>query len=209
VNERLNYEWDVFLSYRREYEWPQWVKEHFKPLFEQWLALELRGPPGPRVYFDADAIEAGRDWPDDLAAAHASSAVLVPLLTAEYPNSAWCNAEFSLMLQREEQCGYATPRRRDVLIVPALIHDGEDLEPQYRRRQGALLQDLANTRMARNGEKAEELSDRIKAWVPSVARAVKAAPPPEKAWLENAVGVTNRVFATAPARQLTKPGFNR
>ena len=58
----MPYEYDVFLSYRRYGEWPQWVNTVFRPLFDHWLGEEY---PGVEFFIDYE-IETGDSWPQRL-----------------------------------------------------------------------------------------------------------------------------------------------
>src|SRR5215510_11575348 len=72
--ESTEYEFDVFISYCRLSEWPQWVQNHFLPLFEHWLSNEL----GRKASIFVDySMEGGVSWPPQLGQTLARSAVLV------------------------------------------------------------------------------------------------------------------------------------
>lgn len=169
----LPYEYDVFLSYRRHGEWPIWIKEHFRPIFETYLSEELGRE--ARIFFDT-SIESGSSWPEHLALAHARSAVLVPLWSKSYFTSPWCIAELALMYARERSCGYRTTSRNDVLILPASIHDGRDFPASAQQIQWCKLNNYANVRLNRHGPVAEALTEAIKAWVPKIGQAIENAP---------------------------------
>ena len=51
----MPYDYDVFLSYRRYAEWPEWVNNVFRPLFAHWLGEECSGV---SIFIDYD-IETG------------------------------------------------------------------------------------------------------------------------------------------------------
>jgi len=80
----MDYEYDVFLSYRRFGLWPTWVEEKFLPLFCHWLGEELGG--NVRVFFDKSTIETGQEWPLVLGKGLAQSCVLVALWSRTYFN---------------------------------------------------------------------------------------------------------------------------
>jgi TIR domain len=182
------YDYDVFLSFRRFEEWPRWVRDHFAPILRHWLGEQLGRQ--ARIFVD-DSVEEGSDWPDVLGRSLAGSAVLVPLLSGTYFASKWCSIEFDLMERRAELCG---DRR---LIVPAVVHDGERLPPRAQRLQGRVLNDHVRMRMAPNGGTAERLESEIKAWVPRISTAIEEAPERDPGWVHVAVDAMDQTFQTA------------
>jgi len=175
----MDYEHDVFLSYRRHGEWPEWVEKTFSPIFKHWLLEEL-GYDG-EIFVDT-TIETGTDWPLKLAEALSQSRVLVPLLSRQYFNSKWCVTELSLMMAREEKCGFSCINHPKGLIVPAHIHDGDDFPQEIKRIQAAQLQKYVNIRMATRSETEEKLSESIRTWVTDIAKAIKRAPEYDSSW---------------------------
>ena len=194
---------NVFLSYRRFGEWPEWVAETFLPIFTHWLGEEIGTDPG--IFFDVGGVDAGCTWPSHLGDALARSRIIVPLWSRLYFNSPWCLAELAHMCAREELCGLRTKARPEGLIVPALIHDGEALPSFARGIQAALLQDCANVRMTRRSPSAEKLELLIKRWVPSIAQAIHHAPPFDSAWRDLAIDKFVELFQTTEPRQLQPP----
>jgi hypothetical protein len=57
----MTYQYDIFLSYSRRDPVLSWVRDHFKPLLEQWLAQSM--PADPSIFRDEDSIETGASWP--------------------------------------------------------------------------------------------------------------------------------------------------
>lgn len=177
----MSYEYHVFLSYRRHGEWIRWVSEKFFPLFAHWLGEELGE--NVQVFFDQENIEAGVIWPRELALALARSRVLVPLLSRQYFNSEWCKAELAHMGARGDKCFPNDVRRSRGLIVPVVIHDGEDFPKDICAITPTYLQDCANVRLAKDSPTEEELSKRIRdSLVPNVARAIQRAPDYDSDW---------------------------
>ena len=196
------YEFDVFVSYRRHGEWPAWIHEHFRPVFEHYLGEDLGRD--PRVFFDT-RLESGDQWPNHLAKALGRSAVLVPLWSKTYFNSPWCVTECALMFRREEICGYRA-NRDDVLVLPASIHDGDDFPEYARKVQFVKLNDYANVRLNRNGQTAEAMVDLIKAWTPRVATSVKRAPGDcDPAWVDLSVREMVALFEAVSTKQNCVP----
>jgi hypothetical protein len=57
-----DYKHDVFLSYRRSYEWPRFVNKIFVPMLRHFLGLEIGRD--PEIFYDAEQIEIGQSWPN-------------------------------------------------------------------------------------------------------------------------------------------------
>nr|VFJ65534.1 MAG: TIR domain-containing protein [Candidatus Kentron sp. FW] len=176
---KTDYEFDVFISYCRLKEWPFWVKEHFKPLFEHWLSTELGRE--ARVFVDFE-METGVSWPHHLGQKLARSAVLVPLWTRNYFASKWCITELAHVLAREKACSFRTSERPQGLIVPAILHDGDRFPHEIKHINHVNLCEYVNIRMASKSQTAEELDRRIRDWMPGVAKAIECAPPYDPAW---------------------------
>lgn len=200
----MDYEYDVFISYCRRGEWPQWVKEKFLPLFEHWLGAELGED--CRIYIDQN-MEKGVAWPYELAYALSHAKVLVPLWSREYFHSAWCKAELAHMLVREKECHFRTLNNPRGLIIPAIIYNGEDI-PKCISHIGYLgIQDCTNVRMAPGSATEEELSNRIKNWVPSVANAIKSAPPYNPEWGNLTADEFLKLFELPEPQQIQLPSL--
>jgi hypothetical protein len=203
----LPYMYDVFVSYRRHAEWPTWVQEHFKPIFEHYLGEHLGR--AARIFIDTH-IESGSQWPEVLALAHTRSAILVPLWSKTYFNSRWCQNELALMYAREKHCGYRTVSRPDVLILPASIHDGDDFPKYAQAIQWLRLNEYANVRLNRRGQSAEDLARLIDNWTRVIASAVKSAPRfCDPGWTELSISHLVALFESAPVRQIRVPVFGR
>jgi len=200
----VDYEYDVFLSYRRHSQWPDWVRGHFHPLFHHWLGEELGVE--ARIFVDYE-IQTGDAWPARLALALSRSKALVCLWSPMYFSSSWCTAELAHMYARERLCGYRTVEQPGGLIVPAALHDGDSFPAEARMIQQAQLQTCANTRIAPHSLRAEELEQRIRDWVPDVRSAVLRAPKLDPAWVGMATDEFLRVLRIAEPQQTVLPGL--
>lgn len=200
----MGYEYDVFISYRRHGEWPQWVKNQFLPLFDHWLGEELGSQYS--IFIDQN-IKEGISWPYELADALSCSKVLVPLWSRQYFYSLWCQSELAHMLVRQQECGFGTRKNRQCLIIPAIIHDGQD-RPQFIKNISCLeIQDCTSVRMANGSPKAEKLDDRIKNWVPSIVKAINSAPQYNPDWLDLSADEFLKLFNSTKPKQNRPPGF--
>jgi hypothetical protein len=199
----MAYEHDVFLSYRRYGEWPEWVRNVFRPLFAHWLGEEC---PQVRIFIDYE-IESGDAWPERLGKALSESRVLVPLFSRQYFSSPWCQLELSQMAAREKKCNFRTANNPRGLIVPAHIHDGNGFPAGARAIQAAKLQEYTNIRLAKGSPTEERLSEEIRGWVPDIANAITCAPPHDDEWTQLAVEAFVNQFKLGDSKQTVPPSL--
>ncbi len=200
----MAYRWDVFLSYRRFREWPKWVDDHFLPLFRFYLGEELGRD--ALIFVGTEEIQSGSVWPLSLAEHLAESQVLVCLWSRLYFSSSWCAAELAHMRAREVACGFGIPAQPGGLIVPIVLHDGEDFPPSVRHIQTRDFREVANPRMATGSARAEQLADTVRDWVPDVKAAITRAPAFDPGWRRIAANQFLEALPEPP-KQNTLPGL--
>lgn len=198
----MSYQFDVFISYRRHGAWPTWVADCFLPVFMHWLGEELGRT--ANVFYDV-TLETGHDWPIELGNALASSRILIPLFSRQYFNSNWCKTELALICARERLCGLPTILRPQRLIVPAIIHDGDEIPQAVRSIQAAKLQEYSNAFMTPKSASMEDLSNKLCQWIPDVAKAIKRAPEHDESWIQLAVNEFLKIFDVPETRQEFPP----
>ncbi|HEX8109846.1 MAG TPA: toll/interleukin-1 receptor domain-containing protein [Kofleriaceae bacterium] len=205
----MAYEYDIFLSYKRHPESRQWLVEHFQPLLEFHVELELGRK--VTVFRDDQDDEAGTSWPAHLGRALGNSRTLVALWTRTYFHSEWCSRELSTMLARERDERFRTAERPEGLIFPVVLHDCEQLPPKLPPMQFVAMQECFQVRMARNSQTAEILAQQIsKRLAPGVASAVAAAPRWRAKWpLKTAGKFLAAVRRKGPPRQTQLPRHSR
>ncbi|MDQ3789983.1 MAG: toll/interleukin-1 receptor domain-containing protein [Actinomycetota bacterium] len=120
-----DYEFDVFISYRREGNPYKWVRNHFHPRLKDHLADHLRHD--PKVFID-EGMEVGSVWPDQLEDALKRTRILVPVCSPQYFRSRWCLAEWHSMAAREKLLGHSG------LIYPVLFSDSDNF-PSFARER--------------------------------------------------------------------------
>ena len=179
----MDYQYDLFISYRRNTETHAWIKDHFVPLLT--LRVELELDRRPLIYVD-DQVESGTSWPAALGFALGSSRVLIALWSGNYLASAWCAEELSHMLGREREADLRTISRPYGIVIPAFIHDGEKFPLDLKHIQRFEVQKYFNVRMARNSPRAEELDATLALNAPAIASCIKHAPAWRKAWPKQA-----------------------
>jgi hypothetical protein len=174
----VGYKFDAFLSYSRKGQWPQFVDRLFKPMLEHWLLNELGWQ--PYIFHDTESMEVGRQWPEMLADALASSRIMIALWSKVYFSSRWCTAELGHMLARADCIrGNGTSPQ---LVLAAVIHDGDDFPEDVRNIQRLEIRDYANPWIIPYSEKGGELSERLRRFSVDVARAITTAPDHDPAW---------------------------
>jgi hypothetical protein len=117
----MSYEYDVFVSYRRQEPIKTWVSQYFVPELKKWLAAELGYE---RVFLDEENIGSGESFGPSLEYALRRSTLMVPVWAPGYFYSSWCIAELQTMIARERANGYRTQGDPRVLIAPIRFSDG-------------------------------------------------------------------------------------
>jgi hypothetical protein len=202
----MAYQHDIFISYRRNSETLKWINDHFVPLLEMRVELEL----GRKLHIYLDQqIESGTSWPAALGTALGESRILIPLWTRSYLSSVWCTAELSHMLMREEQEGLRKDPRPYGIIVPAIIHDGDRFPPDLKHIQYFEIQSLFNPRMARTSARAEMLDSILSDQAPAIANCIRQAPPWRSEWPQQAAEQFFRKFHQTVEEQHEVPRFTQ
>ena len=119
----MSYKYDIFISYRRDDETRGWIKKHLVPLVKLHVGQELTRH--VTVFYDEN-LETGTSWPPQLGARLAESRILIALWSKDNFYSAWCSKEMEAMLAHEKYAKLRTVSNPRGLIVPFVIHDGED-----------------------------------------------------------------------------------
>ena len=200
-----DYEYHIFLSYRRmDEDWVRWTRENFvRP-----LRSLLRPALGDVKIFVDEQIETGVSWPAHLAAAHAHSRLLIPVLSRDYFNSDWCRLELALMHHRETQLGYRTAAKPDALILPFVIDDGQTFPPEVQAMQGEPIHNFANPDMRIDSPRQEEFTEHLRRWCPRVLTALNSIPTFDPAWETLAHENFNEMFRIHMASQKTLPSLS-
>jgi hypothetical protein len=182
----MAYSHDIFISYKRHPETLGWIKKHFLPLLELRVGLALGRDPVIYVHEITHQIPAGASWPQALGDELGASRVLVALWTKTFFNSVWCAKELTHMLGRENAVGSRAAGNKYGLVIPAVIHDGEEFPAELGFIERMDIKACYNTRMRADSPKAEELSDRIDLHAQGIADAIVHAPGWESAWPQKA-----------------------
>src|SRR5262245_13330516 len=141
----MSYEYDIFISYRRDPEIRSWISDHFKPLINYYVGDELRRKPS--IYID-EQLESGTAWPISLGEALGRSLTLRALWSGSYLSSGWCSAEFGHMLAREKFAKSRSDAQRWAIIIPIFILDGETFPKNLGYIQHFEIKECFSVRMA-------------------------------------------------------------
>jgi hypothetical protein len=157
------YEYDLFVSYRREGPTRNlstpWLKEVVRRI-EHYLSMEL-GDREPRIFFDEESVELGDHWPRALSDALLHSKCLLPIWTPPYFRSRWCMVEWQSFLAREQAVGLET-RKKCRLILPVAAQDGIHYPPDARDTQQFDLRSYyATTKAFWRTRRADQLDQEI------------------------------------------------
>ena len=171
----MDYEHDVFISYRRLPIIQDWLgqNEFFHQLLVSYLALELQRT--PRIFRDQVNLKAGDNWPRELEKALLKSRCLVPVATGDYFSSAWCTAEFEAF---QDRAGIY----QKALIVPVQWHDWEPSPAAAAAIQLADFRDVAVVGIRDDSQLRVPFQKQMKTYCASLARKIEQAPPFDPSW---------------------------
>lgn len=176
----LEYEHDIFVSYRRsDDDWVRWTRDNFVRAL--WSLLRP-GLGRVRIYID-ESIESGADWPHHLAQHLSRSKIMVAVLSRDYFKSDWCRLELALMRKREELTSFRTPVNPCGLIVPVVIDDGSRFPMEVQKMQLEPLHRFANPFIRPDSPKQEALAETLRERVcPVIERALDKVPDFDPSW---------------------------
>lgn len=204
----MGYQHDIFVSYKRHPETLRWIEDHFRPLLEHHVANELERDPKIYVNEISNQIPAGTAWPASLGQELGTSRILLALWSGAYLNSVWCAEELTTMMVREQKYDCRTPQNQYGLIIPVVVHDGDEIPEPLGVAQAMDIKTCYNTRMRRDGAKAEELSDKIVEHARGIAIAITKAPKWQEDWPIQAAQQLFNKYYKAEASQRRVPRFN-
>jgi TIR domain len=200
-----DYLFDFFISYKRDAETRSWIEKHFRPL----LNLRVRQEIGrdPRIFID-DQLETGASWPLQLGESLGRSRILIALWSKDYFSSSWCVLEMSQMLAREEQSNMRGVGNSRGLVIPVVIHDGEEFPNSLCDIQRIDIQSCFNVRMAVDSRRAEDLDAILAREARAFAKALECAPNWQEHWTTTAAReFYNQHFQSIPVEQRRLPRF--
>jgi hypothetical protein len=128
----MDYEYEIFLSYRRSDTVGPWVKTHLEPRLS--ARLNEIAPGQIRISCDFQ-MESGARWPDELKRRLRLSGLLLTVWSADYFRSAWCMAEWRSFKEREQMLGLFGAQQTKGLVYPIRYADGDYFHPEAKITQ--------------------------------------------------------------------------
>lgn len=191
----MGYNWDVFISYRRDTIPQRWLEETFLPLFKHYLRESLGGRE-VNIYRDTECIEGGANWRNNIKKALATSKCIVPILIPSYFHSDWCTKEIAVIYHRQKQLGLATINNPKSLIIPLKVRDGIFFSEKIKEIQ---ILDCNNYYRVGAGVESTDLyiklQDKLSVWIEDVALAINNAPDWNSDWLtDDWLEISNQEF---------------
>jgi hypothetical protein len=191
----LDYEYDIFISYRHKGPAFSWVTEYFYPMLEQWLPEHVPVTYEPRIFIDSQ-IETGAEWPAKLRHALKTSRCVLPVLSPEYFRSRWCCAEFESIKKREELLSLRNEQNPGGLIYavvfasPGLLPDEVRKHIQYKD----LSSWATNQANFRESKRFESFENEVKLICQELWKMIQLAPP----WREWPIIAPEEVLPAIP-----------
>jgi len=179
--EKEDYQYDVFISYRRGGVVDDWVRRFVDDL-GKWLHAVMRHP--PRIYFDLTGVTGGSDFGTAIENALLRSKILVAVLTPAYFTSPHCGREWRTFEARE--------KGDSPLILPILLQEQPDGLPAVlasrlylKAPNDSLVSLIKNTHDVGYAEFLRRAADAIAAAVPKAPEYdPQASVAPERALLD-------------------------
>lgn len=172
-----DYQYDVFLSYKRHELTDQWTVEVVKRL-KFWLSQELNKAEAS-IFFDTTSIDVGDRWPDAIREAVKLSRCMVGIWSPMYFQSTWCVSEFKSFRAREDAVGV----KIGGLIAPIKYHDGIHFPEEAKRiKWEDFSKHTSTVRGFWESPRALELEELITNFAQSVGKVVRNAPPFQPDW---------------------------
>ncbi len=142
---------------------------HFYREFVRMLKsrLEYYLPTEIRTFIDEDA-DIGSSYPTELSRKLCKSVCMVAVLTPEYPDSSWCDAEWKAMeLWESKRLG---PNKKGLIIPVVSRGDVKQWEDYFKRKPVDLRVDVPNSQLlsVRNSTKIRKIAESIEKFVNDV-----------------------------------------
>lgn len=198
------FEWDIFISYKRKCSIADWIHKRFVPCLRKELnnfdfQSELHR--NPQIWIDEESVGEVDRWPARIASALGKSLILMPIYNHAYFGSNWCNAEYEAMAER--QCPF---------LIPIQAHDGEYSQSEIVRRFGTFdaldFRDLAFDYGTVESNCGFQLQQKTRQVADRVFRIIQTKPDYSADYQKIAASKVDQTFAvTHLSRHQTKPIF--
>lgn len=200
----MDYEYDIFISYRRHRDTLSWMEKQFIPRLEGRLFFELGRH--PVIFYDKNNLACGDTWPVELGEALGKSRMLIALWCGPFRSSVWCAREVAEMKAREEALNLRTPQNQSGVIAVCKIHNGPP-EGFGDVQQSDLIEHF-DPYMGDTGDQASAFYRQVTGDALGFARMIREAPPFDPAWpTQSAQAFYEAFHRTERPSQTTKPSF--
>jgi hypothetical protein len=203
----MGYHHDIFVSYKRDPETLSWIGNHFLPLLKVTLSHWLQRDPDIYIHEITDNIKVGTAWPVELGEEIAASRLLIALWSGNYMTSRWCAKELCLMLAREKEAKCRTTYNKYGLVIPVIVHDGENVCEIVGNTQNLDIKPCFNTRMRKDSPKAEELFEKLRDHAEGISNAILHAPPWKQEWPTHSAEELMNIYLQPDPQQAGLPRF--
>lgn len=177
----MGYEYDIFISYRNDKFFSEWVYNVLYETLEPLLKNELNQSE-VRIFMDKEEIRTGDEWSNRIKRALVRSRCLVPVFIPNYFHSEWCVRELSVLLHRQTALKYNTLNNPSGLVLPIHLFDGEHFPELAKDIQGKNFKSYFRPNLT--GDLQNKFFAEMIEWVKIIADAVKNAPAWNDDWLK-------------------------
>jgi hypothetical protein len=193
----MDYEYAVFISYRRNRLYDPWARDIFRPLLEARLQALAIHP--ARVFLDSTDIRSGQEWTTRVAHALCHSRCLVALWTPDYFRSDPCLWELTTMLTRERAHGFQTSSNPLGLVVPIRCCDGQNYPKAVQGRQQLDFRRYYLAGNFRNRSLYFSLQQELNDWVETtLAEVIAATPAWQDSWYDPVPAIPDELRLSGP-----------
>lgn len=179
----MDYEYDIFISYKRGTDCEDWVKKTLKPLLLKVIRDYYIGDDEPRIFIDEEGIDIGSEWPIKIKKALARSKCMLAVWSPSYfRKSKWCVIEYSVMNYRQEKLKAAAMGNPSLIWpvvfrkldpVPSFVKEIECLDLT---EFNSIISEESNIR------KYSEFKEKFESKIKSLAKMIANAPPWDPVW---------------------------
>ncbi len=189
ANQKSDYHYDVFISYSRNGNLEEYVKEHFYKTVKETLINELEVRK-PNIFVDFDGIKYAQNYKAVLENALSRSVIFVPVIDALYFFSDWCRQEMCVAYEKQREIFDRDKDGCSSLIFPVIVKDYTDPPEKLEYIQNLDLKDSA--RIGRISGLGLYFSEEFEKWVKHIAEVLKKPPAWEEhwsreEWIDNAI----------------------
>lgn len=109
------------------------------------------------------------------------------------------------MLAREKEAKCRTTDNKYGLVIPVIVHDGENVCKIVGNTQNLDIKPCFNTRMRKDSLKAEELFERLRDHAEGISNAILHAPPWKEEWRTHSAEELMNIYLQPDPQQAGVP----